>query len=52
VAMFLFAFLLFDIFSYGLLSSGMIDSGWIKLLSMALFVGMFLILLGMVGISL
>jgi hypothetical protein len=52
VAMFLFAFLLFDIFSYGLLSSGMIDSGWIKLLSMALFVGMFLILLGMLAISL
>ena len=52
VSMLLFVFLLFNIFSYGMISLGFVVSGWIKLLSMTLFVGMFLILLIMVGVSL
>ena len=52
VSMLLFLFLLFNIFSYGAISLGFIVSGWIKLLSMSLFVGMFLVLLGMVAFSL
>ena len=52
VSMLLFIFLLFNIFSYGAISLGFIVSGWIKLLSMFLFVGMFLVLLFMVGMSL
>jgi len=52
VSMILFVFLLFNIFSYGLISFEILSSGWIKLLSMFLFVGMFIVLLGMVAISL
>lgn len=52
VSMLLFVFLLFNIFSYGAISLGFVVSGWIKLLSMTLFVGMFLVLLFMVGVSL
>ena len=52
ISMLLFVFLLFNIFSYGAISLGFIVTGWIKLLSMTLFVGMFLVLLIMVGVSL
>jgi len=52
VSMILFVFLLFNIFSYGLISFEILSSGWIKLLSMLLFTGVFLLLLFMVGVSL
>ena len=52
VSMLLFALLLFNIFSYGAISLGFVVSGWIKLFSMFLFIGMFLVLLGMVAFSL
>ncbi len=52
VSMLLFVFLIFNIFSYGAISLGLVVSGWIKLFSLFLFVGMFLILLGMVVVSL
>lgn len=52
VSMVLFLFLLFNIFSYQAISLGFVVSGWIKLLSLFLFAGMFLILLGMVAFSL
>ncbi len=52
ISMLLFVFLLFNIFSYGTISLGFVVSGWIKLFSMFLFVGMFLLLLGMVAFSL
>ncbi len=52
ISMLLFVFLLFNIFSYGTISLGFVVSGWIKLLSMFLFVGMFLLLLGIVAVSL
>jgi hypothetical protein len=52
VAMILFAFALFDIFSYFAITFGLLVSGWIKLLSMLLFVLLFLLMLGMVGFSL
>ena len=52
ISMILFIFLLFNIFSYGAISLGFVISGWIKLLSMTLFTGMFMILLGMVAVSL
>jgi len=52
VSMLLFALLLFNIFSYGAISLGLVVSGWIKLFSMFLFIGMFLVLLGMVAFSL
>lgn len=38
VAMLLFVFALFDIFSYLLITFGLLVSGWIKLLSMVIFV--------------
>jgi hypothetical protein len=52
VAMILFTFALFDIFSYFAITFGLLVSGWIKLLSMLLFVLLFLLMLGMVGFSL
>jgi hypothetical protein len=52
VAMILFAFALFDIFSYFAITFGLLVSGWIKLVSMSLFVLLFLVMLGMVGFSL
>jgi len=52
VAMLLFVFALFDIFAYFAITFGLLVSGWIKLLSMLLFVLLFLLMLGMVGFSL
>ena len=52
ISLILFVFLLFNIFSYGAISFEILSSGWIKLLSIALFTGIFLVLLFMVGISL
>ena len=52
VAMILFALALFDIFSYFAITFGLLVSGWIKLVSMLLFVLLFLWMLGMVGFSL
>ena len=52
VAMVLFIFALLNILSYGAIAFGLVASGWIKLFAMFLFVGMFLVLLGMVAVSL
>jgi len=52
VAMLLFVFALFDIFSYLLLTFGLVVSGWIKLVAMSAFVLLFLVMLGLVGFSL
>ena len=52
VALVLFGLALLNIVSYGAISLGLLVSGWIKLISMFLFVGMFLVLLFMVGFSL
>ncbi len=52
VAMLLFVFALFDIFAYLLITFGLLVSGWIKLLSMFIFVLLFLSMLAMVGFSL
>ena len=52
VAMILFVFALLDIFSYFSITFGLVVSGWIKLVSMLLFVLLFLLMLGMVGFSL
>jgi len=52
VAMLLFVFALFDIFAYLPITFGLLLSGWIKLLSMLLFVLLFLSMLAMVGFSL
>ena len=43
---------LLNIAAYGLILSGMVVSGWIKLLAMALFIGLFFLLLLMVWMSL
>jgi hypothetical protein len=43
---------LLDIAAYGMILSGMVVSGWVKLLAMALFIGLFFLLLLMVWISL
>lgn len=52
VFLWLFLFTLLDIFSYGLISMGLLVSGWIKLLSMGLFVVLFLLMISMVAVSL
>ena len=52
VAMLLFAAALSDISVYGLIISGVVLSGWIKLVSISLFTGIFLVLLFMVYVSL
>ncbi len=52
VAMFLFVFTLFDIFSYFAISLGLVVSGWIKLVALSGFVLLFLLMLGLVGFSL
>ena len=52
VAMFLFVFALFDIFSYFAITFGLVVSGWIKLVAMSVFVLLFLVILGLVGFSL
>jgi len=51
VALVLFALALLNIVSYGAISFGLVDTGWIKLISMSLFSGVFLVLLGMVWVS-
>lgn len=52
VSMILFVLMFANIFSYLLITFGIVSSGLIKLVSVGLFVGMFLILLGMVVLSL
>jgi hypothetical protein len=52
VAMFLFVFALFDIFSYFAIIFGLVVSGWIKLVALSGFVLLFLLMLGLVGFSL
>ena len=52
VALILFVLALLNIVSYGAISFGLVITGWIKLISMFLFVTVFLVLLGIVGFSL
>ncbi|BAF72808.1 conserved hypothetical protein [Sulfurovum sp. NBC37-1] len=52
VAMVLFIFALLNILSYGAIAFGLLASGWIKLFTMTFFIGVFLVLLGMVAASL
>ncbi|UPT77078.1 hypothetical protein MN086_08450 [Sulfurovum sp. XGS-02] len=52
VAMALFVFALFDIFSYFAVAFGLVVSGWIKLAALSGFVLLFLLMLGLVGFSL
>jgi len=52
VAMTAFVLALVNILSYGAVSFSLVDTGWIKLISMTLFSGVFLVLLGMVSFSL
>lgn len=52
VAMSLFIFALFDIFSYFAIAFGLVVSGWIKLAALSGFVLLFLLMLGLVGFSL
>ncbi|AKF24441.1 hypothetical protein YH65_02800 [Sulfurovum lithotrophicum] len=52
VAMVLFILAFFNILSYGAIAFGLVASGGIKLLTMGVFVGVFLVLLGMVAVSL
>ncbi len=52
VAMLLFSFALFNIFAYLAISFGLLVSGWIKLVSLLLFVLLFLVMLGLVVFSL
>ena len=52
VSMLLFIFALFNIFSYLAISFGLLVSGWIKLVSLLLFVLLFLFMLGLVAFSL
>ena len=52
VAMLLFVFTLLNIFSYSVISLGFVVSGWVKLLSMSIFVLLFLFMLFMVAVSL
>ncbi|GIT98356.1 hypothetical protein [Sulfurovum sp. TSL1] len=52
VAMALFIFALFDIFSYFVIAFGLVVSGWIKLAALSCFVLLFFLLLGLVGFSL
>lgn len=52
VSLVFFIVALFNISAYLFISSGFVVSGWIKLLSMALFILLFLSMLGMVAFSL
>ncbi len=52
VAMLLFVFALFDIFSYFFITFGWFVSGWIKILSMLVFVLLFVLMLGLLAFSL
>ena len=52
VSLLLFIVALLNISAYLLISFGVVVSGWVKLLSLALFVLLFFIMLGMVAFSL
>ncbi len=52
VAMLLFTVALFNIFAYLVISVGLLVSGWIKLVSLLLFMLLFLLMLGLVAFSL
>jgi hypothetical protein len=52
VAMFLFIFALFDIFSYFAIAFGLVVSGWVKLVAVSVFIAFFFLMLGLVGVSL
>jgi len=52
VAMTVLVLALLNIVSYGAISFDLVDTGWIKLISMTLFAGVFLVLLWMVAFSL
>lgn len=52
VSLLLFTVALFNISAYLLISFGLVVSGWIKLFSMALFVLVFVVILGLVAFSL
>lgn len=52
VSLLLFTVALFNISAYLFISFGLVVSGWIKLFSMALFVFMFAVMLGLVAFSL
>ena len=52
VSMMLFILALFNILSYLAISFGLLVSGWIKLVSLLLFVLLFLFMLGLVAFSL
>ena len=52
VSMLLFIFALLNIFSYSAITFGFLVSGWIKLLSISIFILLFLLMLLMVAISL
>lgn len=52
VSLLLFTVALFNISAYLLISFGLVVSGWIKLFSMALFVLVFVVMLGLVAFSL
>ncbi len=52
MAMFLFIFALFDVFSYFAITVGLVVSGWIKLVALSVFISFFLLMLGLVGFSL
>ena len=52
VSLLLFTVALFNISAYLLISFGLVVSGWIKLFSMALFVFVFTVMLGLVAFSL
>jgi len=52
VSLLLFTVALFNISAYLLISFGLVVSGWIKLFSMALFVLVFVVMLGLVSFSL
>ena len=52
ISLLLFSVALLNIVAYGFLSFGLLVSGWIKLVSLVLFLFVFLLLLGMVAFSL
>ena len=52
VVLLLFVLALVNILSYGVISFDLLVTGWIKLMSMFLFVGVFLVLLFLVAFSL
>ncbi|RLA69686.1 MAG: hypothetical protein DRG09_05190 [Epsilonproteobacteria bacterium] len=52
ISLMLFTVALFNVLAYLFISFGLVVSGWIKLFSLALFVLVFLFMLGMVAFSL